>query len=213
MLRRTTCQFSYLPLVFNRRLSMFSHQTRIITVNVLSAFALACSSELSGERSLSNQPAPTPPSAATRQQRGTPDAPEQDARLAFPALPLLVHYEYVPHYFVQWLNDHPQYTRIEAAVIENEPPVFNLTLTEKGSGRRVNYCNSEARLKAMAQAGVDARLTKIDYRSTNNFSQAPAHEFGFTDERGQSVRWRFTLASPVSERGAGLTPQEGGAGL
>jgi len=65
----------------------------------------------------------------------------------------------------------------------------------------------------MTQAGLDARLTKIDYRSTNNFGQTPAHQFSFTDERGQAVRWRFTLAAPVSERGAGLTTQEEGAGL
>jgi hypothetical protein len=126
---------------------------------------------------------------------------------------LIVHFEYTPRYFLQWLNDHPQYTRIEAAVIDSKPPVINLTLTEKGSGRRVNYCDSEARKKAMAQAGQEARLAKIDYRETNNFGQAPSHEFGFMDERGQAVRWRFTMAAPVSERGAGLTPQEGGAGL
>jgi hypothetical protein len=195
---------------------MFSHQTRIIVASVLSTIALACSSALSDERSLSNQPAPalapvaTP---ATQPQRETQDAPAPAARLPVPALPLIVHYEYIPHYFVQWLSDHPQYARIEAAVTESKPPVFNLTLTEKGSGRRVNYCNSEARVKTLAPAGQEARLTKIDYRATNNFGQLPSHEFSFTDERGQAVRWRFTLAAPVSERGAGLTEQEGGAGL
>jgi len=183
---------------------MLNHQARIIAVMVLSTFAPACSSALSGERMAPNQTSP-PTAAPAETPRVTPAAdrqPErqaaaaQDARLPFPVAPLIVHYEYVPHYFVQWLNDHPQYTRIEAAVTDSEPPVFNLTLTEKGSGRRVNYCNSEARLKAMAQSGQEARLTKIDYRAMNNFGQAPAHEFSFTDERGQAVRWRFTLAAP-----------------
>src|SRR5262249_16387371 len=195
---------------------MFNHQTRIIMASVLSNFVIACSSAVSDGRALSNQKAPDSPAAVTpapRPQRETPGAPAQDARLSFPVLPLIVDYEYVPHYFVQWLNDHPQYIRIEAAVTDTEPPVFNLTLTEKGSGRRVNYWSAEARLKALAEAGRDARLTKIDYRSTNTFGQAPSHEFGFTDEHGQAVRWRFTLAAPVSERGAGLTPQEEGAGL
>jgi len=196
---------------------MLNYQARIIAVMILSIFAPACSSALSGERTSPNQmspPAETPRVATAA--GGQPErqaATAQDARLLFLAPPLIVHYEYIPHYFVQWLNDHPQYARIEAAVTDSEPPVFNLTLTEKGSGRRVNYCNSEARLKVMAQSGLDARLTKIDYRATNNFGQAPAHEFSFTDERGQAVRWRFTLAAPVSERGAGLTPQEEGAGL
>jgi len=195
---------------------MLNYQARMIVVMILSISAPACSSALSGERSLSNRAASAPQSVATpapRPQRDTLEAPAKEARSPFPAPPLIVHYEYVPHYFVQWLDDHPHYARIEAAVTDSEPPAFNLTLTEKGSGRRVNYCNSEARLKAMAQAGLDARLTRIDYRSTNNFGQTPSHEFSFTDERGQAVRWRFTLAAPVSERGAGLTPQEEGAGL
>jgi hypothetical protein len=200
---------------------MLSYQARIIAVMILSIFAPACSSALSGERMALNQtstptakPAESPRIVTVSgRQPEWQAATAQDARLPLPVLPLIVHYEYVPHYFMQWLNDHPQYTRIEAAVTDSEPPVFNLTLTEKGSGRRVNYCNSEARLKAMAQSGQEARLTKIDYRAMNNFGQAPAHEFSFTDERGQAVRWRFTLATPVSERGAGLTQQEGGTGL
>ncbi|HKQ74941.1 MAG TPA: hypothetical protein VJ810_14700 [Blastocatellia bacterium] len=196
---------------------MLNYQARIIAVTILLIVAPACSSALSGERLAPKQtasPAETQriaPMATHRTERQAATAHE--SRSPFPVLPLLVHYEYVPHYFVQWLSDHPQYARIEAAVTDSEPPVFNLTLTEKGSRRRVNYCNSEARLKEMAQAGLDVRLTKIDHRATNNFGQAPMREFGFTDERGQAVRWRFTLASPVSERGAGLTPQEEGAGL
>ena len=156
---------------------MLNYQARIIAVMILSIFAPACSSVLSGERTAPNQM--SPPTAATAETPRVSPAMERQpesqaaaahvARLPVPALPLIVHYEYVPHYFVQWLNDHPQYTRIEAAVTDSEPPVFNLTLTEKGSGRRVNYCNSEARLKAMAQTGQEARLTKIEYRATNNF--------------------------------------------
>lgn len=200
---------------------MLNCQTRIIAVTIISIFAQACSSALSGERVAPSQTSPST-AAPAETMRSSPAADRQverqavtaqDVSLPFPAPPLIVHYEYVPYYFVQWLNDHSQYIRIEAAGADSEPPVFNLTLTEKGSGRRVNYCNTEARMKTLTQAGQDARLTKIDYRASNNFGQAPAHEFSFTDERGQVVRWRFTLAAPVSERGAGLTPQEGGAGL
>jgi hypothetical protein len=36
-------------------------------------------------------------------------------------------------------------------------------------------------------------------------SQAPSYEFSFVDSQGQSVVWRFVLASPASERGVGLT--------
>jgi hypothetical protein len=140
-----------------------------------------------------------------------PEAKPEKASVPFPFIPLIVEYEYVPRHFIQWFDDHPQYTRIEAAIDDARPPVLNLALTEK-SGRRVNYNNSAAKVEALKRAGQEARLAKIKYRATNDFGQLPAHEFGFTDERGQAVRWRFTLAAPASERGSGLTPQESGPG-
>lgn len=127
----------------------------------------------------------------------------------FPVVPVIMEYEYVPHYFMQWLDDDPQYSRIEAAISDS---VYTVTLTEKQSARRVNYCNSEAKINALSRAGIESRLTKIDYQATNRLGQLPAHEFSFNDERGQKIQWRFTLAAPASERGAGITPQEGGSG-
>lgn len=136
----------------------------------------------------------------------------QSAAVPFPLLPLIAEYEYVPHYFMQWLNDHPQYAMIEGSVSDGKQPVYSLVLTEKASRRRVTYSNLEEKVKGLTGAGQEARLTKIEYHATSKFGQPPAHEFSFTDERGQAIRWRFTLAAPASERGAGLTPQEGGAG-
>lgn len=127
----------------------------------------------------------------------------------FPVVPVIMEYEYVPHYFMQWLDDDPHYSRIEAAISDR---LYTLTLTEKQSARRINYCNSEAKVNALSRAGIEARLTKIDYQATNRLGQLPAHEFSFNDQRGQKVQWRFTLAAPASERGAGLTPQESGSG-
>lgn len=145
-------------------------------------------------------------------QTGTMPAQAQSLSVPFPLLPLIAEYEFVPHYFMQWLNDHPQYAMIEAALTDSNPPIYNLILTEKSSRRRVNYCNSEAKVKGLTSGGQEARLTKIEYRATSKFGQPPAHEFSFTDERGQAIRWRFTLAAPASERGAGLTPQAEGTG-
>jgi hypothetical protein len=139
------------------------------------------------------------------------EAKPEKAPVPFPVIPIIVEYEYVPHHFIQWLNDHPQYTSIEAAVSDARRQIFSLVLTEKG-GRRINYSNSAAKVEALNRGGQEARLAKIEYRATNDFGQLPAHEFGFTDERGQAVRWRFTLAAPASERGSGLAPQETGRG-
>jgi hypothetical protein len=140
-----------------------------------------------------------------------PEAKPEKVSVPFPVIPIIAGYEYVSHHFIQWLNDHPQYTRIEASVSDAKPPILCLVLTEKG-GRRVNYSNSAAKVEALSRTGQEARLAKIEYRATNDFGQLPAHEFGFTDERGQAVRWRFTMAAPASERGSGLTPQETGRG-
>ncbi|MEW6211788.1 MAG: hypothetical protein AB1631_25755 [Acidobacteriota bacterium] len=160
------------------------NKTRLILITILFVCALTGAQTQSGAQSSEAPPIP------------------------FPVVPVIMEYEYVPHYFMQWLDD-PHYARIEAAISDR---VYTLTLTEKQSSRRVNYCNSEAKVDALTRAGVEARLTKIDYQETNRLGQLPAHEFSFNDERGQKIHWRFTLATPASERGAGLTPQEGGAG-
>lgn len=160
----------------------------------------------------------TPPGAkpdATPREAARQDPPPQPQMaappVAPPVVPLLIGYEYVPHYFLQALGDDPHYARVEAAVYEAKPPVYNLVLVEK-NGRRVNYSNSEEKVAALRRAGSEARLVHIDHRFVNKFGQLPAHEFGFKDERGQAVRWQFTLAAPASERGAGMSPQEGGTG-
>lgn len=151
------------------------------------------------------------PSPDTMLKETSQQASSQQNQRALPLVPLIMRYEYVPHYFMQALTDDPHYARIEAAIYDAKPPIYNLVLTEK-NGRRVNYSNSEEKVAALKRAGTEARLIRIDYRSVNKFGQLPAHEFAFTDERGQPVRWLFTLAAPSSERGAGLTEQEGGSG-
>jgi len=192
---------------------------RFVTVMILSTGLWSCSLPRSDAQApygsspgtTRTQSAADPAVAAgSRRQTGAPTVGNTQAFI--PIAPLIVEYEYSPHYFMQWLDDHPRYARIEVSVSDAEPPVFNLVLTEKGSGRRVNYSNSEERVKALTRSGVEARLAKIGYRASNKFGQLPAHEFDFTDERGQAAHWRFTLAAPVSERGAGLTPQESGEG-
>jgi hypothetical protein len=156
-----------------------------------------------------NQPSTN---AELQQPSDSPTAIRQTAQNLLPLLPLQIEYEYVPSYFMQWLPGHSKYSQIEASFSDAEAQIITLVLTEKTSGRRVNYCNSEARVKALTNAGEAARIAKIDYRTSNKLGQLPAHEFAFTDEQNQPVRWRFTMAAPVSEQGAGLTPQENGAG-
>jgi hypothetical protein len=140
-------------------------------------------------------------------------AAEQNSQVPFPIIPVLAQYEYVPQHFLQWINDHPQYSMIEASVSKSDPPVVQMVLTEKETRRRIYYCDSEARVKALTSAGQAARFAKIDFRAVTNVAEMPTYGFGFSDERGQALRWRFILASEPTERGAGLTPISGAPGL
>ena len=155
-------------------------------------------------------PFPSPTPVTTPNENSRQEASRKNQTLLQPPIvPLIVGYEFMPQYFMQAVNNDSQYVRIEAALYEAKTPVYNLVLTEK-NGRRVNYTNSEEKAAALKLAGAEAHVTRIDYRSASKFGQLPAHEFGFTDERRQPVRWIFTLAAPASERGAGMTPQEAG---
>ncbi|HEU4391094.1 MAG TPA: hypothetical protein VFV34_25065 [Blastocatellia bacterium] len=128
-----------------------------------------------------------------------------------PIFPLMIEYQYQTRYFVQWLSDHQRYASIEASVEKRDAPAVLITLSDK-SGHRTSYCSTEEAATAMSRAGQDARRATIDFRVSNRFGELPSYEFGFMDQHRQKIRWRFVMASPPSERGAGLTPQEGSKG-
>jgi hypothetical protein len=137
----------------------------------------------------------------------------QTGQLPFPILPVIAEYEYAPVYFTQWIDDDPQYSSITAILSKSEPPVYKLMLEEKGTGRKVYYCNSEAKVKALRHEGREAYLSAIDYKVIQNVGQQPSYGFGFRDKHGQAVLWRFVPASRPSELGAGLTPIPNAPGL
>lgn len=134
-------------------------------------------------------------------------------RPPLPIIPLIVEYEYAAQYFMQWVNDNPQYSMIEAVISSGEPRVIQMILTETKTERRITYSNSEAKVKAIVSAGEEARLAKIDFKEVKNVGQAPVYGFAFADERGQAVRWRFIPAAPASPLGKGLSPQAAPTGL
>ncbi len=138
--------------------------------------------------------------------------PDKPARAPLPILPFLVEYEYAPLHLMQWINDHPQYAMIEAIIGDGEPPLIQLILTEKEPRRRVWYCNTDAKVKALTQTGKEAHLAAIDYKTAQNGGQ-PTYGLAFRDRHGQPLRWRFTPATAPSERGAGPTPQAAVPGL
>ena len=130
-----------------------------------------------------------------------------------PILPLLIEYEYAPLSLIQWINDHPQYTMIEAIINQTGTPLYQVILTEKETRRRVYYCNVEAKVKELARDGLEAHLAAIDFKTASNAEGPQGYGLALSDKRGRPVRWRFLPATTPSERGAGLTPLAAAPGL
>jgi hypothetical protein len=132
----------------------------------------------------------------------------------FPIVPFIAEYEYAPVYFMQWINDSPQYSRIAASVGAENPPVYLAVLTEKESNRPVYYTNSASRAKALKTEGKEAYHTPIDFKEVRKVEQELTIGFGFRDRHGQAILWRFIPAnSTPSKRGSGLQPLAAMAGL
>lgn len=141
-------------------------------------------------------------------------APTANPAAFAPIVPVLIDYEFALLYFMQPLPDNPTYSMIEASVLSEKPPIYQVTLTDKQTKRRTLYCNSEARVKSLKRNGQDARLAQITMKTQQSpDNPAPTYEFALTDSQGQPINWRFMLASPASERGAGLTALSSVPGL
>jgi hypothetical protein len=128
--------------------------------------------------------------------------------LPFPIVPLLAEYENASQYFMQWINEKAAYSMIEAFSTKEQPEVFQIALMESGTGRKVYYSNSEARVKSLRRTGKETHLVKIDYRQIQNIGQFPTYAFAFPDEHGRAIRWRFIPAAAASPQGAGVSPQQ-----
>jgi hypothetical protein len=142
---------------------------------------------------------------ARAQQSHTPADQKQVPPI--PIVPVIAEYEYAPVYFMQWINDSPQYSRIAASVGRERQPVYLVILTEKDSGASAYYTNSAARAKGLKAEGKEAYHTPVDFKEKKGVEQEVRFGLGFRDKRGQAVLWRFIPAnSRPSERGAGLQP-------
>jgi hypothetical protein len=153
--------------------------------------------------------------SANAQQSPLPEN-KKDALLAppIPIVPFIAEYEYAPVYFMQWINDSPQYSRIAASVGAETPPIYLVVLTEKESNRPIYYTNSPARAKALKTEGKEAYHTPIDFKEVRKVEQELNIGFGFRDRHGQPILWRFIPAnSTPSKRGSGLQPLGAMAGL
>lgn len=130
-----------------------------------------------------------------------------------PIVPLILNYQYETKYFVQWIAGCPQYSMIMASVGNGDHPRIQIVLVEKQSERRIYYSNSEPEVKNLVQAGLAAHTVKIDFKTGEDSEERPAFAFGFPDEHGVPIRWRFVAAGQSSDRGAGPRIQAVKGGL
>ena len=137
----------------------------------------------------------------------------QKVATPFPIVPLILNYDYETKYFVQWIAGCPQYSMIMASVGKGDQPRIQIVLTEKDSDRRIYYSNSEPDVKNLVQAGLTAHSVKIDFKTGEDSEERPAFAFGFPDEHGVPIRWRFVAAGQSSDRAAGPRIQAVKAGL
>src|SRR5438128_1975530 len=85
-------------------------------------------------------------------------------RVGLHIVPFILEYENAQKYFVQKINTSSDYLGIEAIIQSGTPEVYQVSLVEKESRRKVFYTNSEARAKFLTASGKVARVVQIAYK-------------------------------------------------
>ncbi|SEC60419.1 hypothetical protein [Terriglobus roseus] len=127
--------------------------------------------------------------------------------IAPPSTGLLVHYQYWPVQFVQWVGTELPYSMIELDVDATaKQPLYNVILTERASSKRISYANSDFLVAAAKAQGQEAYRTQIvfDTAEATNVGATSTLRLSLAD--GKPLQWRFVQGSDISEQGAGLTP-------
>ncbi|AFL87967.1 hypothetical protein Terro_1664 [Terriglobus roseus DSM 18391] len=134
-------------------------------------------------------------------------APLTAQTIAPPTTGLLVQYQYWPVQYVQWIGTELPYSMIELDVDATaKQPLYNVILTDRSSGKRIVYANSDALVANAKAQGEEAYQTQIafDAPETTNVGATSTLRLSLVD--GKPLQWRFVQGSDISEQGAGLTP-------
>ena len=126
--------------------------------------------------------------------------------IAPPSTGLLVQYQYWPVQYVQWVGTELPYSMIELDVDPGaKQPLYNVVLTERASGKRIIYANSDALVAAAKEQGQDAYRTQIAFDAAEATTVGATSTLRLSLADGKPLQWRFVQGSDVSEQGAGLT--------
>ncbi|HZS46210.1 MAG TPA: hypothetical protein VFC63_14135 [Blastocatellia bacterium] len=187
---------------------------KFVFICLLMLAAIGCLNAQSPSREKADHyktaPVSTPESLRDNSSTVTIPSVTQASGVPIPIFPLIISYDYETKYFVQWIAGCPQYSMIIGTInaAKDGAPVVEISLIETATGKRVNYSNSEARVKAQTQVGLTAHFAKIDFQTGEDTEQRPAVAFGFADEHNVPIRWRFVVYGPSSDKGAGPRIQD-----
>lgn len=127
--------------------------------------------------------------------------------IAPPNTGLLVQYQYWPVQYVQWIGAELPYSMIELDVDATaKQPVYNVVLTERTSGKRISYANTDALVAAAKAQGQESYKTQIVFEAAEASNVGATSTLRFAMADGKPLQWRFVQGSDMSEQGAGLTP-------
>lgn len=142
------------------------------------------------------------PVSVRAQTHSTPPTP-----IPPPVLPLITTYQYWPMQFVQFVGAELPYSMIELDVdpSDNKHPLLYVTLTNRLTGKRVHYTDSDA-LVASAAPGDETHKVAFGFEPADSDAPGSIWTVRFTMADGQPLQWRFVQGSEVSEQGSGLNP-------
>lgn len=141
---------------------------------------------------------------STLMVQAQPSGPELPAPV--PVHQVLFHHW--PEQFVQWIGPELPYSMIElyADPADKAGPLYDVVLTERASEKRIHYSDRQTMVDLNKKTGAEAYLTRVQLDRPPSPGPNAAYVLRFVDHSGAPVIWQFVQASPIGERGGGLSP-------
>ncbi len=130
--------------------------------------------------------------------------------LAPPVVPIRTVYRFWPLQFVQFVGTELPYSLV---MLEVDPagkkPALVLTLTDRATGKRVHYAETDALVAMEGAAGEESHKAAMAWEPADAEAVGAVSTVRLTLADGKPLVWRFVQGSDVSERGGGMTPLPG----
>ena len=137
----------------------------------------------------------------------TPIAAHAQTPIPPPTSGLLVSYIYWPIQYVQFVGPELPYSMIELDVDPaGKQPVLYITLTERATGKRIHYTNSDAAVGLAQAQGEEVHKTAVAFEGADTQTTGSLSDLRFSMTDGKPLQWHFVQGSDISEQGSGLTP-------